>query len=100
VEQFVSLRNGVVEYLTAHGTGGRYKVCRHRVRDEGTDRFRDISEFSPVDEDEYVGEGVTVATLPEPGEAVAAAATYGGADDQWVNFSMAADAYWAAKHQG
>lgn len=104
VEQRVSLRSGVVEYLTASGTTGRYTTGRytvryHRVRDEGTNTFRDISEFSPVDEDEHVGEGVTVAMFAEPGEAVVSAASYGGADDRWVNSGMAAAMYWAAKHR-
>lgn len=97
MEQFVRLDAGHVEYLTASGDGRRYAVRRHVVQDEGSEDFRDISEFSPVDEEEYAGEGVEVGNYEEPTDAVESAAQHGGAADRWVNLGMAADSYWAAK---
>lgn len=97
VEQFVRLDAGQVEYLTAHGGDQRYTLRRHVVQDQGTEDFRDISEFSPVDEEECVGEGVEVGTFEEPNSAVESALQHGGSADRWVNFGMAADAHWAAR---
>ena len=101
IEQFVELADGRVTYLAASRLGGEYTVRRHVVLDEGTEEFRDLSEFSPVDEDEYIGEGVVVARVVDAVDAVSAAENYGGSRTAWVNFGVAADDYWAARtHRG
>ena len=64
---------------------------------EGTQEFRDISEFSPVDEEEHIGEGVVVARCDDDERAVAGAEKHGGSLNAWVNLGMAADDYWAAR---
>lgn len=77
-----------------------YRLTRHVVHDEGTDGFADISEFSPVDEEEEVGEGTALANFDDPDRAVLAAEEHGGSLDGWVNQAMAADDYWRARHGG
>jgi hypothetical protein len=73
-------------------------VRRHQVHDEGSEEFRDISAFSPIDDDaDEFGEGVEVAGHDEPEAAVAEADRHGGAIDRWVNEGMAADDYWRAR---
>jgi hypothetical protein len=84
VEQVVRLHDGQVDYLTAEGDGQWYVLRLHRVQDEGSDDFRDISEFAPVDEYEYVGGGVTVATFDDATDTVGSAARHGGAADRWI----------------
>lgn len=100
VEQFVSLANGRVLYLSASPAGGHFEVRRHHVRDEGTDNFRDLSEFSPVDDDEFRGEGVVVHVADDPDDAVRAAGAHDGGADRWVNHGTAADDYRRAKGRG
>ncbi len=97
VEQFVSLAGDRVVYLTAGRSGQGYSLRRHVVHDEGTEEFRDISEFAPVDEDEYVGEGVTVERADDAQTLLRLAEQHGGASGRWVNQAMAADDYWTAK---
>ena len=99
VEQLVRLADGQLTYLTASRSGDEFRVDRHVVLDEGTEDFRDISEFSPVDDDEYIGEGVVVARVDDAMDAVASAGNHGGSQTSWVNFGMAADDYWTAKIQ-
>jgi hypothetical protein len=100
VEQFLSLEGGQVAYLTASADGGHFSVSRHVVYDDGDPDFRDISAFTPVDEDEYAGEGVVIGNYSEPGQAVESASGRGGAADRWVNAGMAIDDYWRAKQGG
>ncbi len=100
IEQLLSLGGGEVRYLIAYRRSGEYVMSRHVVYDDGTEVFQDISEFTPIDEEEYVGEGVTVGSFGEPGEAVEAAASHGGVADRWVNQGMAAADYWRAKQGG
>jgi hypothetical protein len=100
IEQFISINEGQVTYLVACSWSDRFRVTRHVVHDEGTDEYCDISEFSPVDADEDVGEGAVVAEFDEPHGAVSAAEGYGGASSAWVNFGMAANDYRLAKTHG
>ena len=100
VEQFVSLSDGRLTFLTATPSRGRFNLSRHVVHDQGSEYLVDITEFAPVDEDEHFGEGVVVADFGDPDAAVAAAGEHGGTRDGWVNFGVAASVYWAAKHQG
>lgn len=101
IEQFVGLADGQVVYLVVSPyADDDYRLTRHAVHDEGTDGFADISEFSPVDEEQYVGEGAVVATFADPEQAVLAADEQGGTPDGWVNQGMAANDYVAAKREG
>jgi hypothetical protein len=98
IEQFLALLDGTLLYLTANpreerDRETRYYVCKHHVRDEGTDDFGDISEFSPVDDDEYLGEGSEVAEHETAEAAVAEAERHGGGAGQWINYGMAAEDY-------
>lgn len=98
IEQFISLAGGEVRYLTISRTGGDFALTEHHVYDDGTDDFADISEFRPVDEDEELGEGRTVAVFATAEEAVdAAEGGCGGSPDRWVNQALAADDYLSAK---
>jgi len=99
IEQFLNLADGQITYLTASQSEGGYTVNRHVVLDEGTEQFQDLSEFSPVDDEEYVGEGILMAQVSDPAEAVSAAMNHGGSPEAWVNFGMASDSYWTAKTQ-
>ena len=65
----------------------------HYAHDEGDPSFRDVSEFSPVRDDEHAGEGVEIARLPEPAAALTAATARGAAGERWVNSGMIADEY-------
>jgi hypothetical protein len=98
IEQFLGLDGGKVTFLTAALTEGRYTVRRHLVWDEGREEFEDISEFSPVADEEDIGEGAIVAELDTAEDAVGEALTHGGAVEAWVNSGMAADDYWSVKH--
>ena len=101
IEQFLSLADGQVVYLVVSPyADDEYRLTRHVVHDEGTDGFADISEFAPVDEEEYVGEGALVATFADAQHAVLAADEHGGTPDGWVNQGMAATDYAAAKQRG
>ena len=97
IEQFISLAGGKVRYLTTSRAGGEFALTEHHVYDDGADDFADVGEFRPVDEDDDVGEGRTVAVFATPEEAVHAAQGCGGSPDRWVNQAMAADDYLAAK---
>jgi hypothetical protein len=79
IEQFLCISNESLLYLTASPRAELYVVRKHHVRDEGTDEFRDISEFSPVDDDEYIGEGAEVSAHQTCEDAVAEAERHGGA---------------------
>jgi hypothetical protein len=97
VEQFLSLAEGRLRYLTAGPRKGRFTLSVHEVWDDGGEDFADISEFGPVDEDEYVGVGRDVATEDDPEQVVRLASAYGGSPDAWDNHGMASSRYLAAK---
>lgn len=101
VEQLVGIADGQVVYLVVSPyADDDYRLTRHVVHDEGTDGFADISEFSPVDEEEYVGEGAVVATFADAEQAVLAADEHGGTQEGWVIQGMVAKDYAAAKRGG
>jgi hypothetical protein len=91
--------DGYVRYLTASQRGQTFVVRLHQVVDEGSDDFRDISEFSPLDPEEYVGEGAEVASTETAESALDVARAHGGSADRWVNAGLAADEYWRAKSE-
>ena len=51
----------------------------------------DITELAPVDEEEYVGEGVEVARAGDAESALEAAAGQGATPERWVNQGMVQD---------
>lgn len=100
VEQFLTLQDGRLTWLTASPMRGKFALSRHVVHDQGSEDFRDITEFAPVDEDEHIGEGVTVAESEDPVDAIEAANDHGGSSESWVNFGVAATDYWAVRQEG
>lgn len=67
---------------------GGFVVTAHYVYDDG---IPDVYELTPVDAEEYVGEGVDVGPDAEPEAAIEAAGDHGARSDRWVNFGMVAD---------
>lgn len=66
----------------------------------GGDGFLDVYEFPPVDEDEYIGEGIVLGTFPKAPAALAAAHQNGARMTRWVNGGMVQDEYadlWSAR---
>lgn len=80
-------------WLTARRVGDLISLRLHVVHDEGTDDFWDVTEFSPVDEDEPHGEGVELGRFASEEEFLAAAASDRGAADRWLNAGMVQDLY-------
>lgn len=74
-----------VRWLTASTNGRMYELRLHVVEDVGTDELLDVSEFPPLDPEEYVGEGRLVAVADDPTSVLQAAAQFGAADGRWVN---------------
>ena len=69
---------------------GSFVVTAHHVYDDG---IPDVYELTPVDPEEYVGEGVDVGRHAEPEAAIEAAGDHGALSDRWVNLGMVADEY-------
>jgi len=82
-----------VSWLSVAPSGGEFTLTAHHVYDDGRPDFRDVTEFTPVDEWEGVGEGVEVARCAEPAAALQAATRHGASSDAWVNFSVIGDEY-------
>jgi hypothetical protein len=57
----------------------------HHVVDIGTEEFQDVTEFPPVDPEEYVGEGRTLLRTQDPRHALEHASQVGATVDRWVN---------------
>lgn len=90
------LRRGATElrWLTAwRDRNGRYGLTIHHVFDEGSEQFWDVAEFSPVDQDEYIGEGRRLGTVSTPEEILHAAQAFGAATTRWVNEGVIDDEY-------
>ncbi len=103
VQQFLGREGdgdaGVVRWLTVRPASRTVKVVRHEVQDVGTDDFMDVSEFPPVDEDEYTGEGQVVATADSPEDALAECVALGAAPGRWGNEGLV-DAEYAEARRG
>src|SRR5688500_228968 len=67
-----------------------FVVTAHHVYDDG---LADVYELTPVDAEEYAGEGVEVGRHSEADAALEAAGDHGALNDRWVNFGMVADEY-------
>ncbi|HVM13863.1 MAG TPA: hypothetical protein VM287_06000 [Egibacteraceae bacterium] len=80
--------------MTVAPFGDEFLVLLHKVEDVGDAGFADVSEFPPVNEDEYVGEGRVVATVGDAAAALASAEECLGAHSgRWVNASLVGDEY-------
>lgn len=90
VEQFLPGHGdpGAIAWLSATGTPEGLRLRMHHVRDEGADDFLDVTEFSPVDDDQYVGEGRVIGTFSSDEALVQAATAAGAIPDRWVNSGM------------
>lgn len=82
-----------IRWLSVHAAGGGLTLSLHRVRDEGTNDFLDVTAFSPVDEDEEFGEGRLLGRYPDAATVLAAAEAAGGRSDRWVNAGVVQDEY-------
>lgn len=69
MEQLTAVADGRVSYQTASADVRGYTLRRHVVHDERSEDFRDVSEFAPVDEDEYrnlsTSSGQLIAAISE-----------------------------------
>jgi hypothetical protein len=100
IEEFLERADGQVRYLTAaRRRDGLHVLVIHVVKDEGTDDFADISEFSPVDDEEYVGGGRVLLQVDDALAAVVGASSVRGDANVWVNQGMAAELYVSAREQ-
>jgi hypothetical protein len=82
-----------VTWVSASRSGDAFVVRAHHVYDEGEPEFRDVSEFAPVDDEEYAGEGIEVARHLEPERALDAARVHGATAERWVNQGVVAVEY-------
>jgi hypothetical protein len=82
-----------VRWISVFRSGEAFVVTAHHVYDEGDADFLDLSEFEPVDDEEYAGEGVEVARHSRPEEALNAARGHGATSERWVNQGVLADEY-------
>jgi hypothetical protein len=73
---------------------GRFELTIHHVRNEGSSSFFDVHEFSPVDDDEYLGEGRVVEHCVDIEAALKAAEKLGAPPDRWVNEGVIDAEYW------
>jgi hypothetical protein len=83
-----------LRWLTAwRDRDGGYALTIHHVFDEASQQFLDVAEFSPVNEDEDIGEGRDLGTFSTPEEVLHAAQAYGAVTTQWVNEGVIDDEY-------
>ena len=98
VEQFLGMTvadNGrrSVRWLTATCSARRYELRLHEVEDDDSDEFLDVTEFSPLDPEECIGEGRGVADSEDPLALLATAGGFGAVDDRWVNSGVVGSEY-------
>jgi Protein of unknown function (DUF2750) len=84
---------GVVRWLTVCSLEGDIVLSLHECEDVGSAEFADVGEFPPVDPEEYVGEGRTIAVGASFADVVAAATAAGASHDLWVSQGMIGDEY-------
>ena len=85
-----------VKWLTINPVSDGFVLSAHHVFDDG---IPDVYELTPVDSEEYVGEGVDVGRHAEAEAALEAAGDHGAHSARWVNFGMVADEYADAGEQ-
>jgi hypothetical protein len=84
---------GTVRWLSLARSDSELVLRLHAVHDEGTNDFFDVYEFTPVDEEEYAGEGTVIGQFRDPTEALDAASDKGARGDRWVNCGVVQDEY-------
>jgi hypothetical protein len=83
-----------LRWLTAwRDRDGGCVLTIHHAFDEGSEQFWDVAEFSPVDPDEYLGEGRHLGTFSTPEDVLHAAQAYGAVTTRWVNQGVIDDEY-------
>ncbi len=95
-----SLRAGTVEWLSAVPTAGGIELRRFEAFDDGNEDFLDVYQFTPMDGDEYAGEGVLVGHFAGPREVLDGAGAHGALLDRWVNRGVIQDEYADMKTAG
>jgi hypothetical protein len=98
IEQFLGgTSDGAVSsitFVTISPRGDAFRVSVHEVMDVGSEDFLDVSEFPPIAEGEYVGEGRLLGTAASPTDAIALAESIVAArPDRWVNHGVVGDEY-------
>lgn len=97
VEQFLGRtetgETQVVRWLTAMPADSGYILALHQVEDIGTDDFADVTQFPPLDDDEYIGEGRRLISGDSPEEILQAAVEFGAQGDRWVSEGVVQDEY-------
>ena len=82
-----------MRWLSITATDQGFTLRRHDVLDDGSDDFLDVCEFRPVNEDEYVGEGILLDSFPDAHAAIEAATRNGSRMTPWVNGGVIQDEY-------
>jgi hypothetical protein len=82
-----------VRWLSAYRLGQTFHLVAHHVADLGTEEFVDVTEFPPIDDDEYAGEGRSLTTADEAGVLLEAAVRHGADPERWMNFGMVQEEY-------
>ena len=72
-----------MRWLSITATDDGFTLRRHDVLDDGSDDFLDVYEFRPVNEDEYVGEGILLDSFPDAPAALEAATGNGSRMTGW-----------------
>ncbi len=98
VEQFLGPVNDsvvpAIRWVTVSPAEDGIEVGVHEVEDIGDADFVDVSEFPPIDEDEYIGEGRVLASVADPEAALGIAGERLGTNSsRWVNHSLVGDEY-------
>jgi hypothetical protein len=95
IEQLLTatLDEGTVRWLSITATDDGFTLRRHDVLDDDSDDFLDVYEFRPVDEDEYVGEGILLDSFPDAPAAIEAATRNGSRMTRWVKGGVIQDEY-------
>lgn len=93
IEQLLARDSSGVEWLRLSTRSAGVTLTKHRVLDVGSDDFKDVYEFPPVDAEEEHGEGIVLATFPNGAEALAACTEHGARLDRWVTDGMIQDEY-------
>jgi hypothetical protein len=95
----VGKRRTITWLRASRRTEGHYVLGRHYVFDEGSPDFIDVWEFSSVDDDEDLGQGVDLAAFDSPAALLAAATSDWRADpERWVNEGVIQDEYRDLRH--
>lgn len=98
VEQFLGAVEdapvAAIRWVTVRPDADTFGVVVHEVEDVGGPDFLDMTEFPPLDDEEYPGEGRLVGSAPDAGSALDLASEGLGTDPaRWVNSSVVSDEY-------